>query len=349
GEEVFVKLISSIESGNPHPAIEGIVFYRDGLFQNDSKIAILDNLDDLPIITFDLVEQGTTFSPKIVSSRGCPFHCSFCSISAFYGGKYRQRSVSDVIADIENYIEWGYDSFWFHDDNLTVDGAWVREFCNTLLERKIKISWNCMSRIDTIVNDPDLIKLMAKCGCKLLAIGIESGIPEVLEKMHKKIDPEKINRAIDILNRIKISHNWYMILGSGDEFDTPEYIEKNIKFFQSHRFGYVLISILTPFPGTELYHKLASEGRILHKDYEKYDIVHCVYQPLGMTPSQMESYLPKAYLKVYLAKGWRLLPLFIGSIASGAIRFSMISGALKAMFKTVFLKMNFNDALSKKR
>ncbi len=347
GEEVFVELLSSLEAGNPYPSIEGIVFFKDGMFYNDSKIALLDSIEDLPRITFDLVEPGASFSPKIVSSRGCPFHCSFCSISAFYSGRYRQRSVEAVIEDIKSYISWGYDSFWFHDDNLTVDGAWVRKFCNTLLENKIQINWNCMSRIDTIVKDPELIALMAKCGCRLLAIGIESGIPEVLEKMHKKIDPEQINKAIDIMNKIKISHNWYMILGSGDEFDRPELIEKNIKFFQSHRFGYVLISILTPFPGTELHRKLDSEGRILHKDYSKYDITHCVYQPLGMSPKELEAYLPKAYARIYLSKGWRLIPLFVNSIRTKAIRFGMVKSGFEALFKTYILRKSFEDSIKK--
>ncbi len=349
GEEVFVQLLESLQAGEPYPAIEGIVYQKDDKYYNDNTIAILDDLESLPRITFDLVEPGTSFTPKIVSSRGCPFHCSFCSISAFYSGKYRQRSVESVIEDIESYISWGYDSFWFHDDNLTVDGTWVRSFCNALIKKKLNISWNCMSRVDTICRDPQLIELMARCGCKLLAIGIESGIPEVLEKMHKKIDHQQINRAIDILNKINISHNWYMILGSGDEFDQPQYIEKNIKFFQSHRFGYVLISILTPFPGTELYHKLESEGRLLHRDYEKYDIVHCVYQPHGMSPEELEAFLPRAYMRVYLSKGWRLIPLIFKSIRSGAIRTGMITGSLKALFKTYVFRQSLSQALNKKK
>lgn len=349
GEEVFVQLLESLQRDEPYPLIEGIVFVKDGSYYNDKEIAILDNLDDLPRITFDLVEAGSSFSPKIVSSRGCPYHCSFCSISAFYSGRYRQRRVEDVIDDIKSYVSSGYDTFWFHDDNLTVDGEWVRNFCTQLQEQGIKISWNCMSRVDTICRDPELMALMVQSGCKLLSIGIESGIPEVLEKMHKKIDHAQINKAISILNKLKISHNWYMILGSADEFDTAKYIEKNIRFFQSHRFGYVLISILTPFPGTELYKQIVSEGRLLHRNYELYDVTHCVYQPLGMSPKELEAYLPKAYLRVYLSKGWRLIPLFISSFRSKAIRPAMIINAIKTLFKTYLLRQSFQEALSKKK
>ncbi len=349
GEEVFPALLASLEEGNHHPRIPGIVFQKDGNFHNDRQIALLNDLDHLPRITLDLVAPEFSFSPKIVSSRGCPFRCSFCSISAFYNGRYRQRKVEDVIADIEDYISWGFDQFWFHDDNLTVDTKWVNEFCAQVEAKDLKFRWNCMSRVDTICREPDLIARMARCGCSLVSIGIESGIPEVLERMHKKIDITQIKTAIGILNRLKISHNWYMILGSADEFDRHKYIRQNIKFFSSLPFGYVLISILTPFPGTEIFERLRAENRLLHYNWEDYDATHCVYQPLGMSAQELESYLIKAYLKVYLSKGWRLIPLFINSFRSGAIRPDMIRSAITAMLKAVFLRKDFHTAIRKQR
>ncbi|MDZ4182089.1 MAG: radical SAM protein [Candidatus Cloacimonadaceae bacterium] len=348
GEEVFPALLSSIEAGEVYPAIPGIVFVKDGILHNEDHIAILEDLDHLPRITMDLTAPEFTFSPKIVSSRGCPFRCSFCSISAFYDGKYRQRKVLDVIADVEEYIRWGFDTFWFHDDNLTVDTAWVNDFCAEVEKRGLKFRWNCMTRVDSIVKDPKLFARMAKAGCSLVSIGIESGIPEVLKRMHKKIDIPQIKQAISTLNRLSISHNWYMILGSGDEFDQPKYIEQNIKFFSSLPFGYVLISILTPFPGTEVFAKLKAENRILHYNWEDFDITHCVYQPLGMSAKQMESYLPKAYMQIYLKKGWRMIPLFISSFRRKAIRPAMVTGAIKALLKTYVLRKTFYKSLEKR-
>lgn len=347
-EQVFPALLESLEQGEPHPAIEGIVFFKDGVYHNDGRIAILEDIESIPKITRDLVAPEFSFSPKIVSSRGCPFNCSFCSISAFYGGKYRQRSVESVIADIKDYISWGYDTFWFHDDNLTVDVNWVNSFCDKLEQEKLKISYNCMSRVDTIVKHPDLIKRMAETGCRLISIGIESGIPEVLERMHKKINISQIMKAIKIMNRLSISHNWYMILGSGDEYDTPRHIEQNIRFFSSLPFGYVLISILTPFPGTELFSKLQAEGRIRHYNWADYDVTHCVYVPLGISYQALERYLPKAYLKVYLSKGWKLIPLFVQSFRRKAIRPAMIFSALRVMAANVFLGKDMNSALKKR-
>ncbi|MDD4099915.1 MAG: radical SAM protein [Candidatus Cloacimonetes bacterium] len=348
GEEVFPALLAALEAGVTYPEIEGIVFYKNEHYHNDSKIAIIDEIESLPKISRDLVDPGFSFSPKIVSSRGCPHRCSFCSISAFYNGKYRQRSVDSVISDIKDYIGWGYDTFWFHDDNLTVDTKWVYEFCDRLEQEQLKIKYNCMSRVDTIVKHPDLLRRMAETGCSLVCIGIESGIPEVLERMHKKLKISDVMKAIRIMNSLSLSHNWYMILGSGDEFDTPKHIEQNIRFFSSLPFGYVLISILTPFPGTELYQKLHSEGRIRHFNWEDYDVTHCVYQPLGMDHQALERYLPKAYLRVYLSKGWRLIPLFLQSFKRKAIRPGMIFAALRVMAANVFLGKDMHSALRKR-
>lgn len=347
GEEVFVDLIAEIEKGNPEPEIEGIVYRKDDKFYNDGKIAIMDNIEDLPLITRDLCAPEFSFSPKIVSSRGCPFHCSFCSISAFYGGSYRKRSVKKVIEEIKEFMSWGEDSFWFHDDNLTLDTAWMNEFCDAIEEEGLKFNYNCMSRVDTICKNPDLFARMADTGCSLVSIGIESGIPEVLEKMNKRINLDQIHEAIKIMNRLSISHNWYMILGSGDEFDTIEHLNTNIRFFSKLPLGYVVISILTPFPGTEVFERLEKEKRIRHYNWEDYDAMHCVYNPIGFSYEHLEKTLPKAYLKVYLSKGWRLIPLFYQSFKRKAMKPAAIGSALKTMFQYVFLRRNFQDTLKK--
>lgn len=349
GEDVFPQLLAALEKGDAQPAIPGIVFCKDGLFYNDNCIALMADIESMPAITRDLVAPEFSFSPKIVSSRGCPFNCSFCSISAFYGGRYRKRSVEAVIADIKEYLSWGYNNFWFHDDNLTVDTDWMLRFCQAVEAGKIIFRFNCMSRVDTICNNPDLMARMSRIGCALLSIGIESGIPEVLQRMHKKIEISQIRKAVKILNKNSISHNWYMILGSADEFDTPYYLEKNIRFFRNLPLGYVLISILTPFPGTELFNKLKAENRLRHYNWEDYDVMHCVYEPLGISYSGLEKYLPKAYLSIYLGKGWRLVPLLLNSFKRKAINPMQIVYAGKALFSHAVLGRDFMATLKKKQ
>ena len=346
GEEVFAALLKALEAKDRYPAITGMVYLKDGKFYNDERIVLLDDINKIPKITMDLVAPESTFTPKIVSSRGCPFKCSYCSISAFYGGKYRQRRVEDVIADIKDYISWGYTQFWIHDDNFTTDAAWLTRFCDQVEQEELKFTFSCMSRINFIEQSPELVERLGKCGCTMMSIGIESGVPEVLERINKKLSIPQIMKAVNILKNQGISYSFFMLLGSGDEFDTPEIFDKNIKFF-SKLPGLVLASILTPFPGTAVYEKLKRENRIRHYNWEDYDITHCVYNPLGMTYKEMESYLPKAYMKIYLTK-WRELPsLFIKALKTKSIEPGMILGSAKSLFQTYILKKDFYKSIRK--
>ncbi len=346
GEETFAALLSALEAKDRYPAITGMVYMKDGEFYNDERIVLLEDINKIPRITMDLVAPESTFTPKIVSSRGCPFKCSYCSISAFYGGKYRQRRVEDVIADIKDYISWGYTQFWIHDDNFTTDAAWLTRFCDLVEQEELKFTFSCMSRINFIERSPELVERLGKCGCTMMSIGIESGVPEVLESINKKLSIPQILKAVSILKKQGISYTFFMLLGSGDEFDTPEIMDKNIKFF-SKLPGLVLASILTPFPGTAVYEKLKRENRIRHYNWEDYDITHCVYNPLGMTYKQMESYLPKAYMKIYLAK-WRELPsLFIKALKTKSIEPGMILGSAKSLFQTYVLRKDFYKSIRK--
>ena len=172
-------------------------------------------------------------------------------------------------------ISWGYTQFWIHDDNFTTDAAWLTRFCDLVEEENLKFTFSCMSRINFIERSPELVERLGKCGCTMMSIGIESGVPEVLESINKKLSIPQILKAVNILKKQGISYTFFMLLGSGDEFDTPEIFDKNIKFF-SKLPGLVLASILTPFPGTAVYEKLKRENRIRHYNWEDYDITHCV-------------------------------------------------------------------------
>ena len=343
GEETFVALVKALEAKDRYPAITGMAYLKDGEFYNDEKIMLLKDINTIPKITMDLVAPEFSFTPKIVTSRGCPFKCSYCSISAFYGGSFRQRRVEDVIGEIKDFISWGYDQFWIHDDNFTTNADWITRFCELVEEEELKFTFACMTRIDMIIKRPDLVARLADCGCTLMGFGIESGVPEVLESLKKKISTDQIFKAVDILKKLGISYSFFFILGSGDEFDTPEIIEKNIKF-ASKLPGLILVSVMTPFPGTAVYDRLKRENRIRHYNWEDYDITHCVYNPLGMTYKQMESYLPKAYLKIYWAKRRELIPLFVQAIKSKSLEPRIIFSSAKSLFETYVLRKDFYKA-----
>jgi len=147
-----------------------------------------------------------------------------------------------------------------------------------------------------------------------------------------------VEEAVKIMNDSSIFHGWYMIIGSGDEFDTPKYIEKNIDFMKKVKFDVLQISILTPFPGTEFYAKMVAENRLLHKNWNKYDCTHCVYQPLHMTPEQIEQYHIKAYRTLYLDRGLDLFKMAYKGFNSGFLSPTMILASGKHSLDFIFNK-----------
>ncbi len=338
GDEVLPKLLTKLAEGERYPDIPGMVYRKNGSLYNYDTINILDSLDNLPLITPDLLPPHLKFNPKIITSRGCPYRCAFCSVSAFYKGKWRQRSVEAVLRDLEYYVSQGYRKFWFHDDNFTVDTQWVRKFCENIKTNDFpKISWYCMTRVDTICKEPELLELMSSAGCKLLSIGLESGVQRVLDRFKKKISLEEVRKAIKHLNHSSIFHNWYLIIGSGDEYDTKEYLEKSLAFTASIPFDLIIVSLLTPFPGTPIYEKLVSENRLLHKNWELYDATHCVYKPAGMTNTEMEAFISKAYHRLYLFRGLKNLFIAYKGWKIGIFKLTMLKN-ICSVFYQVFCK-----------
>lgn len=347
GEIAFVKLLKEIETGNTYSIIEGIAFRKMNKIFNEHSYTLLKDIDTLPHPAIDLVpKEIKDFMPIIHTSRGCPHRCSFCSVSAFYDGKWRARKIENIIAEIEAYASQGVKRFYFIDDNLTVDTKRVRIICKELKDKGLDdLQWRCLSRVDSIYKDPVMIDKMADSGCTSMSLGIESGVQEILNRYKKNISLTHVEEAVKIMNNSSIFHGWYMMIGSGDEFDTPKYIEKNIDFMKTVKFDILQISILTPFPGTEFYAKMVAENRLLHKNWNKYDCTHCVYQPLHMTPEQIEQYYIKAYRTLYLNRGLDLFKMAYKGFHSGFLSPTVILTSGKHGLDFVFKKKKFYEAI----
>jgi len=347
GEIAFVKLLKEIETGNTDSIIEGIAFRKMNKIFNEHSYTLLKDIDTIPHPAIDLVpKEIKDFMPIIHTSRGCPHRCSFCSVSAFYDGKWRARKIENIIAEIEAYASQGIKRFYFIDDNLTVDTKRVRTICKELKDKGLDdLQWRCLSRVDSIYKDPVMIDKMADSGCTSMSLGIESGVQEILNRYKKNISLNHVEEAVKIMNDSSIFHGWYMIIGSGDEFDAPKYIEKNIDFMKKVKFDVLQISILTPFPGTELYAKMAAENRLLHKNWNQYDCTHCVYQPLHMTPEQIEQYHIKAYRTLYLDRGLDLFKIAYKGFNSGFLSPTMILTSGKHGLDIIFKKKKFYEAI----
>ena len=308
GEEAFPMLLEALQRGEKTPEIEGVCYILDGQAVFTKTKAVVQDLDSLPFMNQDILNNERVF---IISSRGCPFNCDFCSVGSFYDRQWRKRSVGSIISELEfnerKREPKGKKLTWvdFRDDNLTVDSTRLAQLCEGIKEYGWDFTWHCQSRVDTLVNNPQLLKKMTDSGCSIMGLGLESGLQEILDSYGKGITVDQSMEAAALLTSHKVLHIWYAMLGSGNHLDSPELLKKNIESIAAFPFDLLQVSLLTPFPGTPLYDRLSTEGRLLHRNWDLYDGLHCVYQPIGIDPDDMEKAFLWAYKKIFIQSGLR--------------------------------------------
>lgn len=335
GEEVFPKLLKNLMKDKPHELIEGVCFKRGKRIYNKNSIAMVKDINKLPHPGRDSVKHYNFPGIYMLSSRGCPFKCIFCSASNLYGGVWRKRNVESILDELEGIkdIRENKVTVQFGDESLTVDTKWAKEFFRGIIVRGFKFNWYANSRVDSINRDPELLKLMKEAGCKGLSLGIESGVQEIIDTLGKGITLEQALCAAEKVKDAKLYQQWYLMIGSGDKYDELKYIKQSVEFMKKFPFDLLQISILTPFPGTKLYNQLEKEGRIINKNWDLYDGLHCVYKPLGMTAEQLEKELTITYRDVYLHAGigtfFRRIPRFKNTLANSRNFFTFITILVK--------------------
>ena len=253
GEVAFVELIDGL---NFKKEVSGIAGTVDSYCVNSPRPLIQD-LDGLPFPSRHLLPNNRytyIFARRktittMFTSRGCPYQCIFCDKSVF-GSKCRLRSAENVLAEIGQIIDRFKDtSIIFYDDLFTLDKQRVIRICNGILERGFKFDWKCEGRVDKI--DSEMLGWMKKAGCSMVAYGVESGNQAGLDYLKKNTRIEDIRRAFYLTHKSGIRTMAYFILGIPVE--TYEDEIKTIEFSKDINPDYAQFSILSPFPGTELY------------------------------------------------------------------------------------------------
>jgi len=239
---------------------------------------------DLPVPRRELLDgKGYFFTNILQTTRGCPFDCKFCSVTAFYGGTYRFRPVEEIEKEVQSFTK-GAGFVLFVDDNIVGNPAYAKRLFAMLKNYKKK--W--MSQASTtIIKDPELLKLASESGCYGLFMGFESLTQENLDMMGKKMNAiEKYRDVISKLHDHGIGVHGSFILGY-DHDDTTVF-DNLLDFTRGVRLDAAFMPVLTPFPGTEIYKQLEAEGRIINRDWSLYDMEHVVFKPKKMTPEQLQ-------------------------------------------------------------
>lgn len=246
------------------------------------------DLSAAPLPDRSSLAKGRYLLDIVQTTKGCPFHCEFCAVHAFDGQTIRHKTIEQVIREIEviNSCDATYkkkNAIFFADDNIIANKAFARKLFSAL--RPYNINWMCQASIN-ISQDPELLELMRESGCGAVFIGFESTSKENLVAMDKGI-----NQRYDYLEAIRTIQSFGILVHSsfivGYDFDSEATFDELIGFIRESNLLMPLINILTPLPGTKLFKRLDEEGRILHKDWSKYDTQHVVFSPARMSPEDL--------------------------------------------------------------
>jgi radical SAM superfamily enzyme YgiQ (UPF0313 family) len=287
--------------------IKGIT-YKDGerIIVNPSRPLIKD-LDSLPIPNiefFDVISKNPYVREKrrfsIVSTRGCPNRCIFCSASAFSGGIYRKRSAENIIEEIRYLINKEYFYISFLDVTLTADTERVFRICELIKKFNLKFYWGCQSRVDVITKE--LLKEMANVGCQDIHFGVESASKRILDSIRKNISIEQVVKAVEWSYKVGIKRT-YCTFMIGNPEDTEDTVKESIFFAESLQSKFpnciCLFGITTPYPGTELFKNASKLGiRIISDNYNDYNGATPVIETKYLSALQLKNLLFEANYRV---------------------------------------------------
>ncbi len=283
GEHTFPELIQAIECGAGFESIKGLSYMAGGQAHHNPDRGLVQDLDALPFPDLSLIRgrEKIGISP-VVTSRGCPYDCSFCSVTEMFGRACRYRNPESVVEELSALEQ---KLVFFYDDNFASRPRRTHELLELMLSRGIDKYWSAQVRAD-VVRDRELIKLFQKSNCWVLYIGFESASPETLAEYHKQQSVEEMVEAVRILHEHGILVHGMFVLGA--ESDTTRSIRQTVNFAMRNQIDTVQFMALTPLPGTAYYHELERQDRLLTRDWQLYDGHHVVYQPREMTPYELQ-------------------------------------------------------------
>ncbi|MBU1245477.1 MAG: radical SAM protein [Nanoarchaeota archaeon] len=317
GEVAMVKLLNNLKTPKKVP---GIVYRKNNQILFSGPPQFIENLDELPFPAYHLLNMDKYFEyssdgysvrrhvakskrwASIFTSRGCPFNCVFCSIHNTMGYKFRPRSPKNVLDEIELlYDKYGVRTFFFEDDNFSMDKDRAKEILRGILTRKLEINWQAPNGLRADLLDDELISLMKDTNCTRVRIAIEHGDQKFLEEViGKRLNLKVLKEAVKKIRKKGLDVDGFFVLGIPGE--TKETMRKSVNFAKElSAIGLnPLLAMAIPLPGTRMY-KICEENNFLvkknftSKDYQ----LASSKEPLISTPTMSASELKKWYFKAF--------------------------------------------------
>ncbi|MGA2680435.1 MAG: radical SAM protein [Candidatus Bathyarchaeia archaeon] len=307
GEYIMPEIAGFLEGKKPLNEILGIAFRQDGKVKVNSPRDFIENLDDLPYPAYELVDMERYLSPKkigyrsfrnraisMITSRGCPFNCCFCSVHLHMGKVFRANSANYVLQHIEYVVEkFDVKNIFFEDDNLTLDLARFEAICDGLIAKKIKIGWETPNGVRADCLNMNLLKKMKKSGCNSVFFGVESGDQQILDNVIcKSLDLNRVVEVAKICRDIDLKTGAFYIIGFPGE--KKENMQKTVDFALKLKRDYDVgmhLFMATPSYGTRLYEECKSKGYI--QENLGWDAFASARQPKGMPLISTPDFAPE--------------------------------------------------------
>jgi anaerobic magnesium-protoporphyrin IX monomethyl ester cyclase len=331
GDELMLELIEALSGGRELASVRGLSFWRDGRpVHNDLRDRCAD-LDSLPRPDFSLIVGANRMrETPMLTSLGCPFDCTFCTVTMMFGRKYRFRSPENVFAEL---AERRPRSVFFYDDNFAANKPRLKKLLRLMIDSGVTPRWQAQVRTD-VARDEELLDLMQRSGCHRLALGFESVDQATLDDYAKSQSVEDITTCIEALHRHGIKCHGMFVVGS--DSDDANAAKNTVAFAQKHRIDSLMLNVLTPAIGTKQYEMMNAGERVFEQRWQFYDGQHVVFTPLHMTAAQLQTEVVEGYERFYsLASSLKYL---------GRLRFA---NALEHLWGRIYIRRWLSDPVNR--
>jgi len=304
----------------------------------------IENLDELPFPARHLLPMHTYFDPmfrsrktfRLMGSRGCVYQCTFCLWpQTMYGRKVRFRNPKKVVDEIEYFIKnQGAKGFYFEDDTFTTNPRHVEGICNELMNRKIKISWSCLGRVDTMTEE--MLIMMKRAGCYMIRVGIESSSQEILDRVKKGITIDQIVKAMKLMKKVGIKVHASYVLGLPGE--TKKSLEDDINFAIKVDHDYGQFGMAVPYPGTEMFKEAEEKGWLRTKNWKDYDAAeNSVLEYPELSAKEIAMAALTAHLRFYFRPSYMIKKVF--KVRSFSEFYQLVNGAKTLIIRLIKNKL----------
>jgi len=302
GEETLRELLKRMERDRPPEDILGITYRKNDVIKDNPPRPLIRDLDSIPIPAYDLlpmeryVVEGIRFG-AIMTSRGCPYNCIFCSSSLQFGRKWRAHGVDRVIEELKILAEkFGVKEIEFLDDTFTLNPKRVEELSKRIIQEKLDISWSASSRVNTF--NYQIGSSMHRAGAHTIYFGIESGSDRTLKFIGKGISKRQSVDAVKTAKQAGLRALGSFVIGF--PYETESEIKETIRFANRVGVDLAQFTIATPYPGTRLWDLAVERNLLLTRNWRKFTTIDVVMKNIYLTPQKVKKLLLWAYITFYL-------------------------------------------------